>query len=261
MKDALVSSIVMCTCLFGAMIAILYVSVRKNQKINRSDTELSESMKLSMSSVFALLGLLIAFTFSNAYSRLLLRRQLIVDEMNAIGTAYYRIDLISPAAQGSLRDGFRRYVDLRARYYADGNDAAQMEQNQTDLDALQKDIWGNALAGTVGSGGDTSRRLLLPALNSMFDVASARAVARQAHMPTVILLTLLILPLICAFMLGHNSYQWRHFFYAAAFSFVICFVLYVIIDIDHPRRGFVRLDQVEAQLEKLKDGIKEGTKK
>src|SRR4051812_18023888 len=60
-------------------------------------------------SVFALLGLLIAFTFSGALSRFDLRRSQAVDEANAIGTAYLRIDLLPAAAQPLLRETFRKY--------------------------------------------------------------------------------------------------------------------------------------------------------
>jgi hypothetical protein len=44
--------------------------------------------------VFALLGLLVAFTFSGAASRFEERRNLIVEETNDIGTAYLRLDLV-----------------------------------------------------------------------------------------------------------------------------------------------------------------------
>jgi hypothetical protein len=63
--------------------------------------------------ILALLGLLLAFTFSGAGSRFDARRQLIVDETNAIGTAYLRIDLLTAAAQPELRENFRRYVEAR----------------------------------------------------------------------------------------------------------------------------------------------------
>src|SRR5262244_2622299 len=57
--------------------------------------------------VFALLGLLIAFTFSGALSRFDVRRAQAVDEANAIGTAYLRIALLPEAVQPSMRDTFR----------------------------------------------------------------------------------------------------------------------------------------------------------
>src|SRR5262245_22740495 len=63
--------------------------------------------------VFALLGLLIAFTFSGALSRFDVRRAQAVDEVNAIGTAFLRIDLLPSSAQPALRDSFRQYVDAR----------------------------------------------------------------------------------------------------------------------------------------------------
>src|SRR5499426_1470262 len=63
--------------------------------------------------VFGLLGLLIAFTFSGAASRFDTRRQLIVEETNAIGTAYLRLDLLPAATQPALREHFRRYVEAR----------------------------------------------------------------------------------------------------------------------------------------------------
>ncbi len=53
--------------------------------------------------VFGLLGLLIAFTFSGAGTRFDTRRQLVVEETNAIGTAYLRLDLLPAALQPALR--------------------------------------------------------------------------------------------------------------------------------------------------------------
>src|SRR4051794_33487698 len=49
--------------------------------------------------IYALLGLLIAFTFSGAASRFDERRALIVQEGNDIGTAYLRLDLLPATAQ------------------------------------------------------------------------------------------------------------------------------------------------------------------
>src|SRR3954470_7110389 len=65
------------------------------------------------SAVFGLMGLLLAFPFSGAASRFDVRRQLIVEETNAIGTAYLRLDLLPTSYQPRLRDDFRSYVDAR----------------------------------------------------------------------------------------------------------------------------------------------------
>ncbi len=59
-------------------------------------------------SIFALLGLLIAFTFSGAGDRFEARRELITEEANSIGTAWLRIDLLADADQSALREQFRQ---------------------------------------------------------------------------------------------------------------------------------------------------------
>ncbi|WP_340123779.1 hypothetical protein [Methylobacter svalbardensis] len=63
--------------------------------------------------VYALLGLLIAFTFSGAAERFDQRRTLVIEESNAIGTAYLRLDLLPVEAQPRLRALFRQYLDAR----------------------------------------------------------------------------------------------------------------------------------------------------
>src|SRR4051812_17544276 len=63
--------------------------------------------------VFGLLGLTLAFTFSGASDRLTVRRAQIVQEANAIGTAYLRIDLLPAGAQPPIRALFRQYLETR----------------------------------------------------------------------------------------------------------------------------------------------------
>ena len=67
--------------------------------------------------IFGLVGLLIAFTFSGGANRFDERRALVVQETNAIGTAYLRVDLLPEGAQPTLRDLFRRYLDARIEAY------------------------------------------------------------------------------------------------------------------------------------------------
>src|SRR5262249_42430580 len=67
--------------------------------------------------VLALLGLLLAFTIAGAGGRFDIRRNQIVEEANAIGTAYLRLDVLPAAMQPGLREAFRSYVDTRLAVY------------------------------------------------------------------------------------------------------------------------------------------------
>src|SRR5271170_7615527 len=105
-------------CLFAVVVAQLetgrHLGIRKRAKDPEGATKGLSSM---VGAVFALLGLLIAFTFSGAADRFNHRRELIVEEANAIGKAYLRVDLLPAAAQPELREDFRRYLDARLAYY------------------------------------------------------------------------------------------------------------------------------------------------
>src|SRR4051794_11540737 len=87
------------------------------REIARYRAEGMPSISSLETAVFALLGLLIAFTFSGALSRFDLRRSQAVDEANAIGTAYLRVDLLPASAQPQLRETFRNYLDARIGTY------------------------------------------------------------------------------------------------------------------------------------------------
>ena len=60
---------------------------------------------------------MVAFTFSGAEERLNARKQLIVEEVQSIGTAYLRFDLLRAEDAAVLRDEMREYVDARLAYY------------------------------------------------------------------------------------------------------------------------------------------------
>ena len=90
--------------------------------------------------VFALLGLLVAFTFSGAAARFDTRRQLIVEEANAIGTAYLRLDLLPADAQPTLRERFRQYLAARLDAYRKISDVAAVQEALARSAQLQREI-------------------------------------------------------------------------------------------------------------------------
>jgi len=86
--------------------------------------------------LFALLGLLLAFTFYGATGRFDTRRQLIVDETNAIGATYLRLDLLAPEDATWLRAAFRRYLDLRIDAYRRFRDPEAARRMLADANSM-----------------------------------------------------------------------------------------------------------------------------
>ena len=66
-------------------------------------------------STLGILALLLAFTFSLSLQRFESRSDAVVDEANAIGTAYLRAQLLPAALRDDTRRLLREYVDLRVR--------------------------------------------------------------------------------------------------------------------------------------------------
>ena len=130
---------------FGLFLGmLLFLEVGRRMAIRRFKEDsgtAGEGVGAVDGAVFALLGLLIAFTFSGASARFDTGRQLIVEETNNIGTAYLRLDLLSPDAQPTLRESFRRYLDTRIEVYRKLPDIAAAKKSLAKADELQRQIW------------------------------------------------------------------------------------------------------------------------
>jgi hypothetical protein len=204
-------------------------------------------------SVFGLLGLLIAFTFSGAASRFDERRHITVEEVNAIGTAWRRIDMLPTEAQPQIRDGFRRYVDAIRVAYQKLPDLTAEEF--TEATRIANETWAKAAAATWPESGVPARMLLmLPAMNEMFDLSEARKLATRIHPPGVIYFMLALVALAAALLAGYGmaGRQRRSWIHMIAFSLTIAASAYVILDLEYPRMGLIRIDEFDRALLELR---------
>ena len=143
--------------LFIGMVALELLGYRVGRRrLQREPNDPSEGNASIEAALFALLGLLVAFTFSGAQDRLSNRRTLIVQEADAIGTAYLRLDLVPTEAQPMLRDEFRSYVDSRLAYYKKIlNPPAAAAERRRSTSCRQRDLAGRR-AGHGDSGNPTA---------------------------------------------------------------------------------------------------------
>lgn len=209
--------------------------------------------------VFGLYALLLAFTFSSATSRFDARRQLIAVEANAIGTAYLRLDLLPLEVQPALRERFRHYVDTRVDLTRGDRDMAAIQEMLSYTAALQSDIWARAVAATrlPGSHPDAAK-LLLPALNDMIDIVTTRLMGARSHPPLVIFALMLVLALLCAMLAGYGMApsERRRWVHITGFAVITVFSVYLVLEIEYPRRGLIRLDAYDQVLVELRQSMK-----
>ena len=96
--------------------------------------------------------------------------------------------------------------------------------------------------------------LLLPALNEMFDIAATRVATTQMHPPAAIYGMLFVLTLICSFLAGYDmgAEATRSWVHMMGFAIILGVAVYVIIDLEYPRLGFIRLDAFDQLLVNLR---------
>lgn len=200
--------------------------------------------------VFGLLGLLIAFTFSGAAERFGVRRELLVQEVNAIGTAWLRLDLVPAQRQPALRQLFRNYVDQRNAYYQALLNDDERQDAERRATALQNELWSQSAAAVSSMAQQDAGALLLKALNDVIDITTTRAVALRTHPPTVIYLMLGMLSIISAILIGHGTAGSAHriWLHSIGYALVMTVSLYIIVDFEFPRVGLIRIDQLDQLL-------------
>ena len=109
----------------------------------KEDPDLHEQAVGVRDGVIVLLSLLLGFTLALALPRYDLRRQLIVDEANAIGTTDLRAQMLPEPARGKSLELLRNYVDARVEFSETGG-----IPGASDAATAQPRIAG----GTVGPG-------------------------------------------------------------------------------------------------------------
>jgi hypothetical protein len=239
----------------GLFLAILvFVGIGRRMDIRRviEETDRERIVLTTIeTAIYALLGLMVAFTFAGAASRFDARRTLTVSEANSIHDAYLRLDLLPSQAQPALREMFRKYARERLAVFNALPDAHASEMHSARANVLQLDIWKAAVAASRDSRPE-AKNLLLASLNEMYGTSTTRAVMLRAHTPPVVIGTLVVLTLICAVLIG-NGFPRKTAppIHVYGFALVMSVTLYVIFDLDHPRVGLIRLDYADQAMNDL----------
>lgn len=245
--------------LFGGLLACVEVGYRIGRREAEPHPELAqEGIGVIEAAVFGLLGLLLAFSFAGGTSRLDARRQLIVQEANAIGTAYLRLDELPIDHQPEMRLLFRKYLDSRIGAYEKLPDLEAVERELGHSAQIQQEIWTQAVIASRADGTQNTARLLLPALNEMIDVSTSRTIALQTHLPRLIFHLLICVALLSGLLAGYamakrKSRSWLHMLLFAA---IIAITTYTILDLDDPQSGWIRLKSAEKSLVQLRDSTR-----
>jgi len=192
-----------------------------------------------LSAVLGLLALLLGFTFSLGLNRYEARRDLVVQEANAIGTAWLRADLLEEPVRSRLRSNLLAYVDARLEWSRSG------ELEMRDEARIQKSLWQDVGLAVRVERSEQVSRALMDAVNESFDLASARQAARAAHIPDRVLVLLVLYAFLSVLMLGYvaGGTGRQHRIAIGLLLVLLCLAISLILDIDRPRAGAIQVSQ------------------
>jgi len=227
---------------FVISLVVLWLSVVLGAYIGQRVRPLKEEERDDFGTVQAailtLLGLLIGFTFSMAVSRYDQRKNYEEAEANAIGTEYVRADLLPSADAEKVRELLRKYLDQRILFY-EARDENQLQQINGTTAQLQNELW-----SVVKIRADaTPTPVVALAVSGMNDVLNSQGYTQFAwwnRIPIAAWILLLSIAICCNVMVGYGMHR-KGRFVAAILPFAVSISLFLIADIDSPRRGLIRV--------------------
>jgi hypothetical protein len=201
--------------------------------------------------VFALIGLLLAFTISGALQRFDERRQLVIQEANAASTAHDRLALFEGNVGRNLQTKLQDYVGSRIDLYRMPHDFSlwqhselfSSEQGVKVVD-LKNKLWDATVAACPEASFRPACAQTLPALASLFEVARLRLGASEKHPPQIIYGMLFGLGLGGSLLAGFGmaAATARSWIHMVVFASTLTVALYTITDMEYPRLGLIRIE-------------------
>jgi hypothetical protein len=194
-----------------------------------------------LTSVLGLLALLVGFTFSLAIDRYESRRGLVLEEANAIGTAYLRTQLLDEPHRARISQLLVEYTDRRLELARLPDSEARLYVARTD--ELANQLWVETVAAWPTIRGMDFSSAYIDSMNAVIDLNESRKISRQAKVPYEVYVVLFIYLVATAGMVGYTRKTMRERLSALFMFLLMTLTLMLILDIDRPVDGGINVSQ------------------
>jgi hypothetical protein len=212
---------------------------------SRNDDNSRSQTSTIQAALLAMLGLLLAFSFSMVLSHFDAREELIVNESLAIETTSLRSDLLPEPNRTAVASLLHRYVDAKIEFYSTGFNEDKIRQINETIEELQRQLWSQALAAGKVDQVTLRYNLFIQSLSDMFDFHGRGVAAMRRRIPDEVFN---LLYFVAALGLGLTGYaagltgrrqriQWL------ILSIAIASIIMLIVDMDRPRRTNIKVSQ------------------
>jgi hypothetical protein len=247
------------TILFVLMLLAVYLGDKIGDWTKKQKGSVADGNSATLiGALFALAAFLLAFTFSMSANRFDTRREIIVQEANNIGTAVLRADLYPDSIRQEFRSEFKKYIEARIAFFDAGINMDEIIAALKSSDASSSKIWHLATKQSKIPSNLVASNQMIPALNAMIDIVTTRSIALVSKVPPTIIIMLFLLSITCAFFAGYiGSEKKIDWLISTGFCFLTVLVIYITLDLDRPRRGFIQLNTSHQAMYDLRNMFKE----
>ena len=235
------------------MVAFLLGACEVGYRLGLSRKDEPDSLRALMSgtgaSVLGLLGLMLGFTLSMAIARWDDRRDVIIDESNAIRTAWLRAGLLDDSLREPLEEALRAYTSERIALGKARSDPDALRAVRLESEALQVAIW-SAVDAAKRTGTSPMAPLLIASATELMELHELRLASIENHLPSALLLLLLALgALAVGFLAWSFGAAHRSRAPILLLGILIGALMLLIMDVNRPQRGVMEVGV--APLERL----------
>ena len=222
------------------MLAFHEIGFRAGRRLHGVEEDYRKRVDMIRNATLALVSFLIGFAFAGAGSRFIERQDMIVKEANAIGTAWLRAVMLPEPQKSELRVALKQYAADRSELVKN-YDSDDFPVLLAKAVGAQKRVW---QAGVAGVGSDRQLvNFVMPPLNDVIDSHSAHLSAAHRHVPTLIIVVIVIMAALAMGMVGYDNglVRKRYILLSCVFGLIAATSLWMTIDLDRPRHGLIRV--------------------
>jgi len=255
--------LLICLVFMGVLLVAEELGFRTKGRMRPgSDSIEKADITLILGAVLTLLALLLRFTYAMSMSRFETRRQLVIEEANAIGTTYLRAKTLPEPMSSQIQELLLQYTALRVEIASNTDDTPEkireMDNRTKELHGL---IWSHA-AALARETPSPIISLFLQTLNEMIDLHTERLAAFHNRVAFSIYLVIFVVSIIILWLVGYYFGMRRQKvrFLVTMIVVLVASVMWLIMDLDQPVRGAIKASQ-QSLIELYQDLSQDKTKK
>ena len=192
--------------------------------------------------MLGLMAFLLAFCIGIVIGQHNGRKEMVITEANAVGTAYLRAGFLGEPDRTSTRDLLREYVELRL---AVAEDLGLFDSGLKRSEEIHSELW-SIVEDNVNQGKESATMaLFVDSINEVIDVHSLRLAAGDLRLPRLLGVVLYAATVLSFLLVGVASSSDGKRDPLAILLFALAFVavLIIIVDLDRPQQGILTVSQ------------------